>query len=138
APGREPAGAAPVSCCAAGNSGRVRREHAVTWDCSTVSGRIARVTPRICAGTAAAEAPGMRFLLLAFALAACGDDAVPQHGAADTTPDAPVASGLEFYEDVAPIFAEHCVTCHRPQGGAPFSLITYEDAMSVADVMGDP
>jgi hypothetical protein len=33
-----------------------------------------------------------------------------------------------FASDVAPILNDHCVTCHRPGGRAPFSLVTLDDA----------
>jgi mono/diheme cytochrome c family protein len=33
-----------------------------------------------------------------------------------------------FNSDVAPIFFEHCTTCHRPGEVAPMSLLTYKDA----------
>ena len=33
-----------------------------------------------------------------------------------------------FSRDVAPIFYEHCVACHRPGEFAPMSLLSYEDA----------
>jgi len=33
-----------------------------------------------------------------------------------------------FAKDVAPIFYDNCVTCHRPNHLAPMSLISYEDA----------
>jgi Flp pilus assembly protein TadD len=54
---------------------------------------------------------------------------------------APVAAGLQarrqpsqvtFTREVAPILFSACVTCHRPQGIAPFSLLTYHDAASHA------
>jgi hypothetical protein len=32
-----------------------------------------------------------------------------------------------FYKDIQPLMHERCATCHRPGGGAPFNLITYED-----------
>jgi len=32
-----------------------------------------------------------------------------------------------FTADVAPLLATHCVTCHRPDGAAPFSLQTFEE-----------
>jgi mono/diheme cytochrome c family protein len=38
------------------------------------------------------------------------------------------AEPATFSRDVAPILFEHCVTCHRPDGSAPFSLATYADA----------
>lgn len=33
-----------------------------------------------------------------------------------------------FASDVAPILNEHCLTCHRSGGRAPFSLVTLDDA----------
>lgn len=40
---------------------------------------------------------------------------------------APSATGSPtFNKDIAPIVFEHCSTCHRPGGGAPFDLLTYE------------
>ena len=35
---------------------------------------------------------------------------------------------VTFNKDIAPIVFDHCASCHRPEGGAPFSLLTYEDA----------
>ena len=43
-------------------------------------------------------------------------------GAAAQVPEAPT-----FADDVAPLFYERCVTCHRPGEIAPMSLITYQD-----------
>jgi len=37
-----------------------------------------------------------------------------------------------FNRDVAPILWEHCAGCHQPQGSAPFSLVTYDDAQKRA------
>ena len=34
---------------------------------------------------------------------------------------------VTYAEDVAPILATHCVTCHRPGQVAPMSLLTYEE-----------
>lgn len=39
---------------------------------------------------------------------------------------------LTFYEDVQPLIHNKCATCHRPGGGAPFNLITYEDVQKRA------
>ena len=44
----------------------------------------------------------------------------PMH--ADTTPKP------TFTKDIAPIFQQKCETCHRAEGMAPMSLVTYEDA----------
>lgn len=37
-----------------------------------------------------------------------------------------------YYVDVQPILEQHCVTCHREGGIAPFSLETGEDAVARA------
>jgi tetratricopeptide (TPR) repeat protein len=37
-------------------------------------------------------------------------------------------SQVTFTRDVAPILFAACVSCHRPEGIAPFSLLTYDDA----------
>jgi hypothetical protein len=42
--------------------------------------------------------------------------------------DTPLPEAVTFSEHVAPIFYEHCVTCHRPKDVAPMSLLTYESA----------
>src|SRR5712691_5041617 len=33
-----------------------------------------------------------------------------------------------FARDVAPILVQHCTGCHRPDGSAPFSLLTFAEA----------
>jgi mono/diheme cytochrome c family protein len=40
----------------------------------------------------------------------------------------PSANGDASYAQVAPILQARCASCHNPQGGAPFNLLTYEDA----------
>ncbi len=35
---------------------------------------------------------------------------------------------MTFSEHVAPIFYEHCITCHRPNDVAPMSLLSYDTA----------
>lgn len=37
-------------------------------------------------------------------------------------------SAPTFSHDVAPILYKHCASCHHPGGGAPFPLLTYQDA----------
>jgi hypothetical protein len=37
--------------------------------------------------------------------------------------------------DIAPILFEHCTNCHRPDGIAPFSLLTYTQAKVKADII---
>ena len=41
----------------------------------------------------------------------------------------PAAPGGEvtFSKDIAPILQRSCQNCHRPDGVAPMSLVTYED-----------
>lgn len=38
------------------------------------------------------------------------------------------ATAPTFSHDVAPILYRNCASCHRPGGGAPFNLLTYQDA----------
>jgi len=40
----------------------------------------------------------------------------------------PIEAPVTFAHDVAPILYSQCVSCHRPDGPAPFSLVTYDDA----------
>ncbi|MXY17535.1 MAG: hypothetical protein F4Y57_11210, partial [Acidobacteria bacterium] len=37
------------------------------------------------------------------------------------------AGEVTWSKDIAPILQRSCQQCHRPDGGAPMSLITYED-----------
>ena len=38
-----------------------------------------------------------------------------------------IAQDVTFHKDVAPILSAKCAPCHHPGGGAPFSLLTYND-----------
>jgi len=42
---------------------------------------------------------------------------------------------VTFARDIAPIVFARCAGCHRPDGPAPFSLLTYQDARRRAAVM---
>src|SRR5262245_42165081 len=44
----------------------------------------------------------------------------------------PAAGRVTFSKDIAPVVFERCAACHRPDGSAPFSLLTYQDARSRA------
>jgi peroxiredoxin len=44
----------------------------------------------------------------------------------------PLAQEVSYAKDVAPILQSHCQACHRPQQAAPFSLLTYADAVKHA------
>lgn len=48
------------------------------------------------------------------------------------SPASILAQGPYWATDVAPIFYANCTKCHNPNGIAPFSLMTYDDAVSVA------
>ena len=49
-------------------------------------------------------------------------------GSTSDGPYVPRATGtLTFNKDIAPIILEKCSACHRPDGGAPFDLLTYDD-----------
>jgi len=37
------------------------------------------------------------------------------------------AQDITYTSDIAPIVQTKCVSCHRPNEAAPFSLMTYED-----------
>ncbi len=49
----------------------------------------------------------------------------------------PSPTPVAFNTHVAPIVFANCVTCHRPGGDAPFSLLTYADAARHATEIGD-
>ena len=44
-------------------------------------------------------------------------------------------SAVTFNHDIAPIIADRCVGCHRSGGGAPFSLASYQDVRSRAQLI---
>ncbi len=46
---------------------------------------------------------------------------------------APGAGKVTYYRDVLPIVQAHCQTCHRPGASAPFSLLTFKQAVNWAD-----
>ncbi len=62
--------------------------------------------------------------------AACGQDVAPTGDDDDTPP----TSEPVFYGQVQKIFNDNCVSCHStdPDRLAPFSLVTYEDAVAAA------
>src|SRR6187455_257521 len=64
-------------------------------------------------------------------LIACGTDVREED-----TPDDPQPRAT-WYQDVAPIVAEHCMGCHQPGGIGPFDLTTYDMAFDNAGRMLD-
>lgn len=67
------------------------------------------------------QVPAGGIVLGAAILAACGGS---------ERPDSP--DGVTFTRDIAPLVFEHCTGCHRPDGSAPFDLVTYQDVESHA------
>ncbi len=61
-----------------------------------------------------------------FAVAAAGSLLVATVRPASAQ-DAANADQVTFSRDIAPILHRSCVRCHRPNGVAPMSLVTYED-----------
>lgn len=47
------------------------------------------------------------------------------------------ASGPVFTKDIAPLLQGHCQSCHNPDGGAPMSLLTYEQVKPWARAIKD-
>jgi hypothetical protein len=71
------------------------------------------------------SSPPLLALLAAAALAGCGG--LPETTSpAGGTPDA--AAPLTFWQDVAPLFSQRCVSCHQQGGIGPFRLDAYETA----------
>ena len=66
-------------------------------------------------------------LVAVLAAALCGFPATAAWSAAQP------ASRVTFATDIAPIVFAHCVSCHRPDGSAPFSLLTYDDVQRRAE-----
>jgi hypothetical protein len=101
-----------------------------------------RRTTADCAGNQR-DAPGiilawfslMRSLTVVFSItaalvAACGNGS-------DDGGDDDETTGPTWYRDVAPLLAEHCMSCHHDGGIAPFSMETYEVASAAAPMMLD-
>ena len=78
------------------------------------------------------------FAVSAVVVAALGTSALAAETGADL---AAIPDQVSFSEHVAPIFYEHCVTCHRPNDVAPMSLLSYDTARpwakSIAKVVVD-
>jgi hypothetical protein len=47
----------------------------------------------------------------------------------------PKTGSVTFYRDVLPILQNRCQSCHRPNGAAPFPLMTYEEASAFAPLI---
>jgi hypothetical protein len=82
-----------------------------------------------------------RLFLLALALSACqddtstrpGDTGSPATGTDGGQPDGgPLADPPTYWQDMAPLFASHCVECHQAGSIAPFALDDYATAKAYA------
>lgn len=49
----------------------------------------------------------------------------------------PVEGEVTFQEHVAPLLSKACQDCHRPGTAAPFSLLTYSDAVAHAEMISE-
>jgi mono/diheme cytochrome c family protein len=49
----------------------------------------------------------------------------------------PSGQPITFTRDIAPLLFERCISCHHPDGEAPFSLLTYTDARSRASLIAE-
>ena len=62
----------------------------------------------------------------------------PVDGCKLTPPRAtPAHAAVTYSRDVAPIFQQHCVECHRKGGSAPFALTSYDDVWTLSDMIGE-
>jgi hypothetical protein len=69
---------------------------------------------------------------LSLTLAACGGDDPPaQPGPGPSTDPAPVT----YWQDVAPVVEQRCLSCHREGGIGPFRLDKYDSARAMAPLM---
>jgi tetratricopeptide (TPR) repeat protein/mono/diheme cytochrome c family protein len=67
------------------------------------------------------------WLAIAFLAAPRPAPAAVSATTSQAAPDAAPAATVTFTKDVRPILLAHCAACHRPEGSAPFSLLSYED-----------
>ncbi|HTN74012.1 MAG TPA: redoxin domain-containing protein [Pirellulaceae bacterium] len=62
----------------------------------------------------------------------------PVDGCLLTLPQPPSKNEqLTFYRDVLPLMQKHCQECHRPQGTAPFALMSYEQVSAHAEMIAE-
>src|SRR5262249_40679447 len=70
--------------------------------------------------------------LLASVVFVCGAILGASSGTVVTAQSAPAAGEVTFTKDIAPILQRSCQNCHRADGVAPMSLVTYEEARPYA------
>ena len=67
------------------------------------------------------------FPLVAAGQSLAGSDPHPEVHLYDVTDFGIEPVDVTFSKDIAPILQRSCQSCHRPDGGAPMSLVTYEE-----------
>lgn len=107
--------AAPMSSGTSSAARRVPMEHARRWLLASLS--ISVVAIAACSTGDPSAPPG------------------PKPSDPTSTPPTAAATGPTFHEHVEPILQARCQKCHHPTGLAPFSLLTYADAKSMAPAM---
>ena len=70
-------------------------------------------------------------------LLACNPSTDKELDPGHTDPDRPGPETATYYQDVAPILANNCVSCHREDGSGPFPLDHYEMAKATAGMIED-
>lgn len=70
-------------------------------------------------------------------LIACNPSTDKVVGPGHTDPDEPSLGTVTYYQDVAPILADNCVSCHREGGSGPFTLDTYQMVKATASMIED-
>ena len=72
-------------------------------------------------------------------LFACSNDSTSDFPTNNSTEPStePIADSVTYYQDVAPILANNCVSCHREEGSGPFVLDTYEMVKATAGMIED-
>lgn len=62
----------------------------------------------------------------------------PVDGCLITLPETPAAmEPVTFHEQILPLLQTHCQECHRPKGGAPFPLLTYDEVRAQAEMIAE-
>lgn len=62
----------------------------------------------------------------------------PVDGCLITPPTKITATDMvTFHEHIEPLFQQHCQACHRPGGGSPFELLSYNDVASQSEMIAE-
>lgn len=61
----------------------------------------------------------------------------PSGGALPTATATQPPKNINYADHIAPIMAQHCATCHHPGTEAPFSVLSFEEVDSHAEMIGE-